>query len=196
MPRRPLHETLAALDAGYPVRIPMSRAKAVGMLAMGLVIGLVLLGLLALMVSETDSPLSLLLNVRVWAILVGIVGCLVLVPVAMTVQLARREALVITREGVSETRGDTLLAVTAWQDITHVDTTMVRSGIHQVGTRFVIYTMTPPARERIERHHAAHGGRPPWMSRGRPGAVLVRRGYVMTPTRLAELLEAARRRYS
>lgn len=196
MALRPVHEMLTTLEAGTPVRIPVSRSRALGVLALGIVVGLGLLAVLGLIVVETDDVALLLASLRVWAVAISAVACLTLLPVSIVVRLSRREVLVIGQEGVTEVRQGRPVATIPWRDIAHVNTTTISSYGPLPGKPVVTYTVTPQARERIEHECAATGRRPPWVSQWQPGVVIVSPGYVLGPKRLAELLETARRRHS
>lgn len=109
------------LDHGGSITIPAS--KRYGTLVLALVTGLFLLGIFFLMVrggiEEGTSWALYVFNLRVWAFVVGILGCLVLAPIAVAIGRVRSPALVLTRDGIVETRRGIALPQTflPWREI-------------------------------------------------------------------------------
>lgn len=198
---RSIRHSIGLLDAGHPVRIPVSRTKVLCLTAVGIVAGIGLAALLAFFVQhalDTGEWVTVLLHPVTWACVIGVVGCLVLLPLATVLRLSRSDVLVVTREGLTEVWGPNGAhrAAIPWNDITQVTTARIGGiGFHP-GRRVVTYTVTPQTRERIERECTAAGQRPPWVHRTQPGVVLLRGQYAQGPKRLAELLSTAHQRYA
>lgn len=197
-----LHECIAQLDAGGIVRIRTSRTKVLGMLGLGVMVGIGLLVLLALFVQQvirTGEHLPALIHPVTWATVIGVIGCVVLLPLASVAVLLRGDELHLSRAGIAEARRRSSARTTTrrWDEIQHVGTPRTGNAGRFRGPLAVVYTMTPRARHRLEQAHAEAGVRPPrWLSRRQPGTVLVRSEYVLGPKRLARLLTTAQQRYS
>lgn len=111
------------LDHGGSLILPASKRFSTLILVLALVTGLFLLGLFILMVrggiDEGTSWALYVFNLRVWAIVAAILGCLVLAPIAVVIGRVRSPALVLTRDGIVETRRGVALPQTflPWQEI-------------------------------------------------------------------------------
>lgn len=111
------------LDRGQQVVIPSSNRQVLFGLLVALVIGIGLLAFFIYVVTATiedgRSPWLIIINLRMWALVVGIVGCLVVAPIGLFVRMRRRESLVLSPAGVASARRDQVLPGTLlpWQDI-------------------------------------------------------------------------------
>ncbi|MDA3646128.1 hypothetical protein LZ318_29770 [Saccharopolyspora indica] len=115
------------LEHGRKVTVHASNGFIVRRLCLCIAVGVLLLGVLIMIVISTShqggSWVLLTLNLRVWALLAGIIGCLVLGPWALLRRPRRAVGLVLSRDGIAETsRGvilpDTLLA---WNEIEEIE---------------------------------------------------------------------------
>lgn len=188
MPRR-LHTptVLHNLDRGRSVALKTSSRKLVFVLCLALVIGAFLAGLLVIIVNrsleENVSWMLFAFNLRIWALVIGILGCLVLAPVAVAFRLRRSEALLLSHKGLVESHRGVVLPSTflAWNEIERIDLGTVTA---RPGPKCVIYQLTP---ESIQR-------------RGRKGLfagrIVLRTGFELRQRQLFELLSAAHARYS
>lgn len=186
---RPLNTAAAlhAMDRGRSVVVGTSSRKLIVILCLALVIGAVLVGLSVLIVSgSVERNVSWVLfafNPRMWAFAIGIVGCLVVAPIAVGYRLRRADALVVSNAGLVEShRGSVLPAsFVSWNEIERItlDTVTPRPG-----PKYVIYYLT---RDSVQR-------------RGRTGLfarrITLRNGFEFSHRQLFELLTAAHARYA
>ncbi|MGO2554834.1 MAG: hypothetical protein ACTH70_07335 [Brevibacterium aurantiacum] len=178
---------LHAMDRGRSVVVGTSSRKLIVILCLALVIGAVLVGLSVLIVSgSVERNVSWVLfafNPRMWAFAIGIVGCLVVAPIAVGYRLRRADALVVSNAGLVEShRGSVLPAsFVSWNEIERItlDTVTPRPG-----PKYVIYYLT---RDSVQR-------------RGRTGLfarrITLRNGFEFSHRQLFELLTAAHARYA
>lgn len=178
---------LHAMDRGRSVVVGTSSRKLIVILCLALVIGAVLVGLSVLIVSgSVERNVSWVLfafNPRMWAFAIGIVGCLVVAPIAVGYRLRRADALVVSNAGLVEScRGAVLPAsFVSWNEIERItlDTVTPRPG-----PKYVIYYLT---RDSVQR-------------RGRTGLfarrITLRNGFEFSHRQLFELLTAAHARYA
>lgn len=186
---RPLNTAAAlhAMDRGRSVVVGTSSRKLIVILCLALVIGAVLVGLSVLIVSgSVERNVSWVLfafNPRMWAFAIGIVGCLVVAPIAVGYRLRRADALVVSNAGLVESdRGAVLPAsFVSWNEIERItlDTVTPRPG-----PKYIIYYLT---RDSVQR-------------RGRTGLfarrITLRNGFEFSHRQLFELLTAAHARYA
>lgn len=186
---RPPHTPAAlhAMDRGRSIVVKSSTGKLVFGLCFALVIGALLVGLAFLIVeSSLKANVSWVLfavNLRLWALAIAIIGCLVLVPIGVTIRLRRADALVLSNTGLVESRRGTALPATfvSWNEIERVarDTATARPG-----PKFAVYYLTPETAQR----------------RGRTGPfarrIMLRNDYELRHRQLFELLSAAHARYA
>lgn len=178
---------LHAMDRGRSVVVGTSSRKLIVILCLALVIGAVLVGLSVLIVSgSVERNVSWVLfafNPRMWAIAIGIVGCLVVAPIAVGYRLRRADALVVSNAGLVESHRGAVLPASfvSWNEIERItlDTVTPRPG-----PKYVIYYLT---RDSVQR-------------RGRTGLfarrITLRNGFEFSHRQLFELLTAAHARYA
>ncbi|MER7077091.1 hypothetical protein SAMN02982929_03749 [Saccharopolyspora kobensis] len=115
------------LENGRNVTIHASNGFVVRRLCLCIAVGLLLLGVLVLIVISTlqqgGSWVLLALNLRVWALVAGITGCLVLGPWVLLRRPRRAVGLVLSRDGIAETSRGVLLPNTllAWNEIEQIE---------------------------------------------------------------------------
>ncbi|WP_133066675.1 hypothetical protein [Brevibacterium aurantiacum] len=186
---RPLNTAAAlhAMDRGRSVVVGTSFRKLIVILCLALVIGAVLVGLSVLIVSgSVERNVSWVLfafNPRMWAFAIGIVGCLVVAPIAVGYRLRRADALVVSNAGLVESHRGAVLPASfvSWNEIERItlDTVTPRPG-----PKYVIYYLT---RDSVQR-------------RGRTGLfarrITLRNGFEFSHRQLFELLTAAHARYA
>lgn len=186
---RPLNTAAAlhAMDRGRSVVVGTSSGKLIVILCLALVIGAVLVGLSVLIVSgSVERNVSWVLfafNPRMWAFAIGIVGCLVVAPIAVGYRLRRADALVVSNAGLVESHRGAVLPASfvSWNEIERItlDTVTPRPG-----PKYVIYYLT---RDSVQR-------------RGRTGLfarrITLRNGFEFSHRQLFELLTAAHARYA
>ncbi|WCE41647.1 hypothetical protein PGC08_08270 [Brevibacterium sp. BDJS002] len=186
---RPLNTAAAlhAMDRGRSVVVGTSSRKLIVILCLALVIGGVLVGLSVLIVSgSVERNVSWVLfafNPRMWAFAIGIVGCLVVAPIAVGYRLRRADALVVSNAGLVESHRGAVLPASfvSWNEIERItlDTVTPRPG-----PKYVIYYLT---RDSVQR-------------RGRTGLfarrITLRNGFEFSHRQLFELLTAAHARYA
>ncbi|SMX72338.1 hypothetical protein BAUR920_00860 [Brevibacterium aurantiacum] len=186
---RPLNTAAAlhAMDRGRSVVVGTSSRKLIVILCLALVIGAVLVGLSVLIVSgSVERNVSWVLfafNPRMWAFAIGIVGCLVVAPIAVGYRLRRADALVVSNAGLVESHRGAVLPASfvSWNEIERItlDTVTPRPG-----PKYVIYYLT---RDSVQR-------------RGRTGLfarrITLRNGFEFSHRQLFELLTAAHARYA
>lgn len=172
------------LDRGQHVVIPSSIRHSLLLLLPALVIGLGLLAFFVFVVTATiddgRNPWLIIINLRVWALVVGIVGCLVVAPIGLLVRMRRRESLVLSPIGVASARHGQVLTGTLlpWHDIEAI----VFEKAARRGPKVAAYVLTEEAtRERLGRGHNPR--------------LLVRNGFVLSPRRLFPVLKAAHARF-
>ncbi len=178
---------LHAMDRGRSVVVGTSSRKLIVILCLALVIGAVLVGLSVLIVSgSVERNVSWVLfafNPRMWALAIGIVGCLVVAPIAVGYRLRRADALVVSNAGLVESHRGAVLPASfvSWNEIERItlDTVTPRPG-----PKYVIYYLT---RDSVQR-------------RGRTGLfarrITLRNGFEFSHRQLFELLTAAHARYA
>lgn len=178
---------LHAMDRGRSVVVGTSSRRLVIILCIALATGAVLVGLAFLIVtSSLDQNVSWMLfafNPRMWAFAIGIVGCLVVAPIAVGYRLRRADALVVSNAGLVESHRGAVLPASfvSWNEIERItlDTVTPRPG-----PKYVIYYLT---RDSVQR-------------RGRTGLfarrITLRNGFEFSHRQLFELLTAAHARYA
>lgn len=175
------------LDVGRSVVIGLKRRSIALMLPFVVLLGLFLAWLFILMVGggiEQGTNWALVVfNPRTVAVMVGIVGCLVIVPVGLAARLLRDDSLLLSRDGIVEQhRGRTMSQTFIhW---TEIDTVTFESLTAKPGFKMVVYRLTPDA----VRRRGLRG----WMA----GTIPLRTGYELKRRRLFEVLSAAHARYS
>ena len=112
-----------ALEDGRDVTIGSSTRTITLILLSALVIGIFLLAMLTLILSSsaeqgTDWAL-IAFNFRVWACVLGIIGCFVFAPISAILRLRRRESIVLSPTGVALARRGELVpnSLLPWNDI-------------------------------------------------------------------------------
>ncbi len=178
---------LHAMDRGRSVVVGTSSRKLIVILCLALATGAVLVGLAFLIVSgSVERNVSWVLfafNPRMWAFAIGIVGCLVVAPIAVGYRLRRADALVVSNAGLVESHRGAVLPASfvSWNEIERItlDTVTPRPG-----PKYVIYYLT---RDSVQR-------------RGRTGLfarrITLRNGFEFSHRQLFELLTAAHARYA
>lgn len=169
--------------------IPASRGALLLLLALALPVGAGLSVLAWWMVYGTlrqpdaDVVLLLVLNLRLWAVVVGAVACLLLAPWAVVRRWRQREVLVVTPVGLAEhRRGDARpVATLGWHEIDEV-LFQRRPAARPPSPRQVTYRFTPAAAQR-------RGITTP------EGLVSVWTAYELPRRDLYRLLRAAHQRY-
>lgn len=186
---RPLNTAAAlhAMDRGRSVVVGTSSRKLIVILCLALVIGAVLVGLSVLIVSgSVERNVSWVLfafNPRMWAFAIGIVGCLVVAPIAVGYRLRRADALVVSNAGLVESHRGAVLPASfvSWNEIERITLCTVTP---RPGPKYVIYYLT---RDSVQR-------------RGRTGLfarrITLRNGFEFSHRQLFELLTAAHARYA
>lgn len=178
---------LHTMDRGLRVVVKTSSRKLVIGLCFALVIGALLVGVAYLIVErslETNAEWALLaVNPRIWAIAIGIIGCLMVFPIGVAVRLRRADALVLSNTGLGESRRGTVLPATfvLWNEIEGI-TRDTATG--KPGPRYVVYHLTPASAQR-------RGRKGPFAQR-----VMLRTGYELRHPQLFDLLSAAHARYA
>lgn len=173
------------LGRGQQVVIPSSNRQVLFGLLVALVIGIGLLAFFIYVVTATiedgRSPWLIIINLRMWALVIGIVGCLVVAPIGRFVRMRRREALVLSPVGVALARRDQVLPGTLlpWQDIEAI----VFEKAARRGLKAAAYILTEEATRRR-------------LGRGHHPRLLVRNGFVLSPRRLFPVLKAAHARFA
>ena len=193
----PLQQAIAVLDAGGQVRIARSRAYALGLLVLGLLVGAGLLAWLVYAVADglgRDRMGVVLAHPVTLASVVAVVAC-ALLPVVVAVRLHRREALVVSRDGLSTESGHAIRSHVPWSGIERVGFERVTGPYYNFAPRSVTYVLTPAAIEARDRALVAAGRRPPRYGLLGPGGYVVEAGYVGGRRHLYELLAAAHQRY-
>lgn len=173
------------LDRGQQVVIPSSIRHSLLLMVPALVIGIALLAFFVLIVTaaieDGRSPWLIIINLRMWALVVGIVGCLVVAPIGLFVRMRRRESLVLSPAGVASARRDQVLPGTLlpWQDIQAI---VLEKAVRR-GPKAAAYILTEEATRRR-------------LGRGHHPRLLVRNGFVLSPRRLFPVLKAAHARFA
>lgn len=173
------------LDRGQQVVIPTSNRSVVFTLLLACVVGIGLLVFFLFIVTATiedgRSPWVIILNLRMWAFVVGIVGCLVVAPIGVIIRMRRRESLVLSPAGVALARRGEVLpgALLPWHDIEAV----VFEKAVRLGPKVLGYLLTEEATRRIR-------------GRGLNPRLFVRSGFVLTHRRLFPVLKAAHARFA
>jgi hypothetical protein len=176
---------LRRLDHGESVFIPSSTRHIVLTLVLALVIGAGLLVFLAFIVISTLSDGRgwgvIVFNLRMWALAIGIIGCLIVAPIGAAIRMNRQEALVVSPDGVSLARRGRVLPghLLLWHDMKAV----VFERAVSRGPKVLAYILTEEATRRLR----GRGLNPRW---------IVRSGFVLSHRRLYPLLAAAHARYS
>ncbi|WP_166971122.1 hypothetical protein [Brevibacterium atlanticum] len=173
------------LERGQSVFIPSSTRHIVLTLFLALIIGFGLLvafiWITAGTISEGRSWWLIIANLRMWAFVVGIIGCLVVAPIGVVLRLRRREALVLSPAGVALARHGRVLPGTLlpWHDISEV----VFERAVSRGPKVLAYILTEEATRRLR-------------GRGLNPRIVVRSGFVLNHRRLHPILVAAHARFT
>ncbi|MGO1565210.1 MAG: hypothetical protein ACTHX5_10260, partial [Brevibacterium aurantiacum] len=175
------------MDRGRSVVVGTSSRKLIVILCLALATGAVLVGLAFLIVtSSLDQNVSWMLfafNPRMWAIAIGLIGCLVVAPIVVAVRLRRADALVVSNAGLVESHRGAVLPASfvSWNEIERITLCTVTP---RPGPKYVIYYLT---RDSVQR-------------RGRTGLfarrITLRNGFEFSHRQLFELLTAAHARYA
>ena len=173
------------LDRGQQVVIPSSNRQVLFGLLVALVIGIGLLAFFIYAVTATiedgRSPWLIIINLRMWALVIGIVGCLVVAPIGLFARMRRRESLVLSPVGVALARRDQVLPGTLlpWQ---YIEAIVCETAARR-GPTAAAYIRTEEAPRRR-------------LGRGHHPRLLVRNGFVLSPRRLFPVLKAAHARFA
>ena len=179
------------------MRVARSRGYAIGLLVLGLLVGAGLLAWLVFAVADglrRDRMGAVLAHPVTWASTIAVVAC-ALLPVVIAVRLHRREALVVTREGLASESGGVIRSFVPWTGFERVGYERVTGPYYRFAPRSVTYVLTPAAIEARDRAMVAAGRRPPRYGLLGPGGYFLEAGYVGGRRRLYELLAAAHHRY-
>lgn len=178
---------LHAMDRGRSVVVGTSSRRLVIILCIALATGAVLVGLAFLIVtSSLDQNVSWMLfafNPRMWAIAIGLIGCLVVAPIVVAVRLRRADALVVSGAGLIESHRGVVLPATfvSWNEIERIS---LDTATPRPGPKYVVYYLT---RGSVQR-------------RGRTGPfarrIMLRTGFELSHRQLFELLSGAHTRYA
>ena len=193
----PLHQAIAVLDAGGQLRVARSRGYAIGLLVLGLLVGAGLLAWLVYAVADglrRDRMGVVLAHPVTWASVIAVVAC-ALLPMVIAVRLHRREALVLSREGLATESGGVIRSHVPWTGIERVGYERTTGPYYRFAPRSVTYVLTPAAVEARDRALVAAGRRPPRYGLLGPGGYVLEAGYVGGRRRLYELLATAHHRY-
>lgn len=193
----PLHQAIAVLDAGGQLRVARSHGYAIGLLVLALLVGAGLLAWLVFAVADglrRDRMGIVLAHPVTWASTIAVVAC-ALLPVVIAVRLHRREALVVTREGLATESGGVIRSYVPWTGIERVGCERVTGPYYNFPPRSVTYVLTPAAIEARDRAMVAAGRRPPRYGLLGAGGYVLEAGYVGGRRRLYELLAATHQRY-
>ena len=188
---------MAVLDAGGQVRIARSRAYALGLLVLALLVGAGLLAWLVFAVGDglrRDRMGVVLAHPVTWASTIAVVAC-ALLPMVIAVRLHRREALVLSREGLATESGGVIRSHVPWTGIERVGYERMTGPYYRFAPRSVTYVLTPAAVEARDRALVTAGRRPPRYGLLGPGDYVLEAGYVGGRRRLYELLATAHHRY-
>ena len=115
----PLPQAIAVLNAGGQVRVARSRGYAIGLLVLGLLVGAGLRAWLVFAVADglrRDRMGVVLAHPVTWASTIAVVAC-ALLPVVIAVRLQRREALVLSHEGLATESGGVIRSHVPWTGI-------------------------------------------------------------------------------
>lgn len=176
---------VATLEHGRSVLIPSSKRHSILVLVLAFVIGIGLLAFFVFIVTATlqDGRTWWLIvaNLRIWALVVGIVGCLVVAPIAVVVRMRRRESLVLSPAGVALARHGEVLPGTLlpWHDIVEV---VFEQAVRR-GPKALAYILTEDATRRRR-------------GRNLNPRLLVKGGFVLSHRRLYPVLAAAHARFA
>jgi hypothetical protein len=175
---------VSALERGRSVSVPSSTRHFIFTLVLALIVGFGLFAAFVWIVTATiidgRSWWVIIANLRMWAFVAGIVGCLIVAPIGVVIRLCRREALVISPAGVTLARNGQLLPATflPWHD---VEAVVFERAVSR-GPKVLAYILTDEATRRIRR-------------RGHNPLLLVRSGFVLSHRRLFPVLQAAHARF-
>ena len=178
-------DVVRRLERGQQVVIPSSKRNVFTALAIAVPLGIGLLAFFVYIVTaalgDGGSPWVIVANLRMWAIVAGIIGCLVVAPIGVFVRLRGHESLVVSPTGVASARRGEVLPGTLlpWHDIESV----VFESAVSPGPKVLAYMLTEEATRRL-------------IGRGRNPRVLVRSGFVLSHRRLYPVLRAAHARFS
>lgn len=173
------------LERGQQVVIPSSKHNVFTALAIAVTLGVGLLAFFVYIVAATlgdgGSPWVIVANLRMWAIVAGIIGCLVVAPIGVFVRLRRHESLVVSPTGVALARRGEVLPGTllSWHNIEAI----VFEEAARRGPSVATYILTEEATRR--RRGRRHNPR-----------LLVRSGFVLSHRRLVPVLKAAHARFA
>lgn len=175
---------LLRLDRGQQVAIPSSTRHILLTLVIAVIVGLGLLAafvwIVAATISDGRSWWLIIANLRMWAFVVGIIGCLIVAPIGVVMRLRRRESLVLSPAGVALARHGAILPGTLlpWHDI---DTVVFEQAVRR-GPKVLAYILTEEATRRLR-------------GRGLNPRQVVRSGFVLSHRRLYPVLKAAHDRF-
>ncbi|UVI37491.1 hypothetical protein [Brevibacterium spongiae] len=173
------------LDRGQQVTIPSSTRHIIFTLAVALIVGLGLLAAFVWIVTATISDgrswWLIIVNLRMWAFVIGIIGCLIVAPIGVVMRLRRRESLVLSPTGVALARNGRILPTTLlpWHDI---DAVVFERAVSR-GPKVLAYILTEEATRRLR-------------GRSLNPRQIVRNGFALSHRRLYPVLKAAHDRFS
>ena len=115
-----------------------------------------------------------------WALVIGIVGCLVVAPIGLFARMRRRESLVLSPVGVALAQRDQVLPGTLlpWQDIEAIVFEKAARRGPKAAAYILTEEVTPTTRARAS------------------SAVTRQNGFVLSPRRLFPVLKAAHARFA
>lgn len=176
----------SALESGRDVTVGSSNRAIVLTLVVSLGVGAFLVVALAFIIaSSADRGVSWVMfaiNLRIWAIIIGIIGCLVVAPTGVIVRLRRRESIVLSSSGIALARRGELApnSLLPWTDIERIEFERRRA----MTPRVLSYLLTEDAARRLGRYRTA------------PRLLAVRSGFELNHRQLYPILVAAHGRFS
>lgn len=177
---------MSALESGSDVSVGSSKRTIALTLVVALSVGAFLVVALALIIASSADRgvdwVMLAVNLRIWAMIIGIVGCLIVAPVGVIVSLRRRESIVLSPSGIALGRRGELVPHTLlpWTDIERIEFERRRA----MTPRILSYLLTEDAARRLGR------------SRSASRMLAVRSGFELNHRQLYPILVAAHGRFS
>jgi len=177
---------MSALESGRDVTVGPSNRTIVLSLVVSFSVGAFLVVVLAIIIASSAEQgvhwAMFAINLRIWAIVIGIIGCLVVAPVGVIVRLRRRESIVLSPSGIALARRGELdpISLLPWTDIERIE--FERRGA--MTPRLLSYLLTEDAARRLGRSPIA------------PRLLAVRSGFKLNHRQLYPILVAAHGRFS
>lgn len=177
---------MSALESGRNVTMSSSNRMIVLILVVSLSGGAFLVVALAFIIaSSADQGVNwvmIAINQRIWAIIIGVIGCLVVAPVGVIIRLRRRESIVFSPSGIAVARRGELApnSLLPWTDIERIELERRRA----MTPRILSYLLTEDAARRLGR------------SRTAPRLLAVRSGFELNHRQLHPIHVAAHGRFS